>query len=105
MLGLEAADIRAALANGLSAWHICPATRTTKGNSPLPLAEREGESWPPLGHTTHVASHVETTSSHLTLNIRRWLAGEAPLASLPTAKLSAVKHGTRVDARREASHR
>jgi D-alanyl-D-alanine carboxypeptidase/D-alanyl-D-alanine endopeptidase (penicillin-binding protein 7) len=39
------------------------------------------------------------------LNIRRWLAGEAPLASLPTAKLSAVKHGTRVDARRKASHR
>ena len=39
------------------------------------------------------------------LNIHRWLAGEAPMAALPTAKLSAVKHGTRVDARRKTSHR
>lgn len=39
------------------------------------------------------------------LNIRRWLAGEAPLASLPTAKLSAVKHEPPVDARRKTAHR
>jgi D-alanyl-D-alanine carboxypeptidase len=39
------------------------------------------------------------------INIRRWLAGEAPWTSLPTAKLSAVMHGPHVEVRRKTSHR
>lgn len=38
------------------------------------------------------------------LNIRRWLAGELPLAALPLAKPGTGKAGPRIDARRKAAH-
>jgi serine-type D-Ala-D-Ala endopeptidase (penicillin-binding protein 7) len=38
------------------------------------------------------------------LNIRRWLAGEQPLAALPTAKTGGAKPGPRVDAHRKPAH-